>query len=157
MRVESHIEYLGMLLGQNAAATQWTKPSNKVQHRLVRLGLSHDSITQNIIERNTRIQPVLSYKLQFVDPPCALVNGQDSIITKVFRFPRGAAPTWAGVHVDELAPPAIVPIECCGLAIVTRFAWKTCCARKEARDRTRRAAEDLAGVVQATGPLAPSW
>ncbi|CAK0841775.1 unnamed protein product [Prorocentrum cordatum] len=32
------------------------------------------SMTQNILEHNTRIQTVLSYKLQFVDPPCILVN-----------------------------------------------------------------------------------
>eukprot|EP00959_Pyramimonas_sp_CCMP1952_P043807 915365-Pyramimonas_sp.AAC.1 len=56
MRIEAFFEYLGVLLGQNAGAMQWTKPANKFQHRLFQIGEAHESMTQNILEYNVRIQ-----------------------------------------------------------------------------------------------------
>ena len=126
MRIEAYIEYLGMLLGQSAESQQWAKPTNKFQHRLIQRGHAHESMTQNILEHNARIQTILSYKLQFVDPPSLLVNRQDSIIAKIFRFPREAVPTWAGYHIDQLGFPRVAPIEGYGLSIMTRFVLSTC-------------------------------
>jgi hypothetical protein len=81
------LKYLGFYLGPKSASKQWASEIAKFDRRMTRLAESPDSVRPMVLEYNTLIAPLISYKASLSALPIVFTRREQYGLQKLLKVP----------------------------------------------------------------------
>ncbi len=124
--IQRTAKYLGIFLGHDAAAKNWTAPFNKYHSRVLLVKSNHTNLLYSIVHHNIHASSVLSFAAQLFDLPRHLVHKSANLLQFFTGAPRHAIPSSMLQHFREYGfPVQIVHVPVLCEAALLRTACKT--------------------------------